>query len=135
MGEVIANKGGDLPPLVHVHPDDSVRDVIAILREFGVSQVPVLKAEPPVVAAEVLGSVHDRDLLEAAFQDPGLLDPPGERGHRTAPAHHRRGRGRWRWRSSRMEESGAVLVFDAGHPVGILTRSDVLGALVGRSTT
>jgi predicted transcriptional regulator len=36
---------------------------------------------------------------------------------------------------SRMEKSGAVLVFDAGHPVGILTRSDVLGALVGRSAT
>ena len=63
VGEVIANKGGDLPPLIHVHPDDSVRDVIAILREFGVSQVPVLKVEPPVVAAEVLGAVHDRDLL------------------------------------------------------------------------
>ena len=92
VGEVIANKGGELPPLIHVHPDDSVRDVIAILREFGVSQVPVLKVEPPVVAAEVLGSVHDRDLLEAAFQDHELLDPPGERGHRPAASHHRGGR-------------------------------------------
>jgi cystathionine beta-synthase len=33
---------------------------------------------------------------------------------------------------SRMEAGGAVLVLDAGHPVGILTRSDVLSSLVGR---
>ena len=91
VGEVIANKGGDLPPLIHVHPDDSVRDVIAILREFGVSQVPVLKVEPPVVAAEVLGSVQDRDLLEAAFQDHELLLSPCERSHRTTVADDRCG--------------------------------------------
>ena len=63
--------------------------MIAILREYGVSQVPVLKVEPPVVAAEVLGSVQDRDLLEAAFQDHELLVPPV--GEVTDPASHYRG--------------------------------------------
>jgi cystathionine beta-synthase len=134
VGEVIANKGGDLPPLIHVHPDDSVRDVIAILREFGVSQVPVLKVEPPVVAAEVLGSVQDRDLLEAAFQDHELLSRPVSEV--TGPPLPTIGVGEpVEMAVVRMERSGAVLVFDAGHPVGILTRSDVLGALVGRSAT
>jgi cystathionine beta-synthase len=134
VGEVIANKGHELPPLIHVHPDDSVRDVIAILREFGVSQVPVLKVEPPVVAAEVLGSVHDRDLMEAAFQDPDLLARPVSEV--TGPPLPTIGVGEpVEMAVSRMERSGAVLVFDAGHPVGILTRSDVLGALVGRSAT
>jgi cystathionine beta-synthase len=33
---------------------------------------------------------------------------------------------------ARMERSGAVLVLDDGHPVGIITRSDVLGAMLGR---
>jgi cystathionine beta-synthase len=33
----------------------------------------------------------------------------------------------------RTEETGAVVVLDAGHPVGILTRSDLLGFLVGQS--
>ena len=134
VGEVISNKGGDLPPLIHVHPDDSVRDVIAILREFGVSQVPVLKVEPPVVAAAVLGSVHDRDLLEAAFQDPDLLTRPVSEV--TGPPLPTIGVGEpVEMAVTRMEKVGAVLVFDAGHPVGILTRSDVLGALVGRSAT
>ena len=134
VGEVIAGKGGDLPPLVHVHPDETVRDVIAILREFGVSQVPVLKVEPPVVAAEVLGSVHDRDLLEAAFQDPNLLDRPVR--DVTGPALPTIGVGEpVEAAIGRMARSGAVLVYDAGHPVGILTRSDVLGALAGRAAT
>ncbi|MGH9016276.1 MAG: cystathionine beta-synthase [Acidimicrobiales bacterium] len=133
VGEVIDAKGGDLPPLVHVHPDDSVSDVIAILREFGVSQVPVLKVEPPVVAAEVLGSVQDRDLLEAAFRDHGLLARPVSEV--TGPPLPTIGVGEPVENAvARMEGSGAVLVFDAGHPVGILTRSDVLGALVGRAT-
>jgi cystathionine beta-synthase len=134
VGEVIANKAADLPPLIHVHPDDSVRDVIAILREYGVSQVPVLKVEPPVVAAEVLGSVHDRDLLEAAFQDPDLLTRPVSEV--TGPPLPTIGVGEpVESAVARMEKFGAVLVFDAGHPVGILTRSDVLGALVGRTPT
>jgi cystathionine beta-synthase len=134
VGEVIANKGGDLPPLIHVHPDDTVRDVIAILREFGVSQVPVLKVEPPVVAAEVLGAVHDRDLMQAAFQDHDLLTRPVSEV--TGPPLPTIGVGEEvEMAISRMAKSGAVLVFDAGHPVGILTRSDVLGALVGRATS
>ena len=32
----------------------------------------------------------------------------------------------------RLEGAGAVLVVDAGHPVGILTRSDVLDFLASR---
>ena len=130
VGEVIAHKGRDLPPLVHVHPDESVRDVIAVLREFGVSQVPVLKVEPPVAAAEVLGSVQERDLLEAVFQDHDLLARPVS--DVTGPLLPTIGMGEpVELAVTRMEGSGAVLVFDAGHPVGILTRSDVLGALVG----
>jgi cystathionine beta-synthase len=133
VGDVLGAKGGALPPLVHVHPDESVRDVIAVLREFGVSQVPVLQAEPPVVAAEVVGAVRERDLLEAAYLDPGLLDRAV--GLVIGPPLPSVGAGDdVEVAVARMEAQGAVLVLDAGHPVGILTRSDVLGALVGRST-
>ena len=39
------------PTLVHAHPNETVRDAIDILREYGVSQMPVVRAEPPVTAA------------------------------------------------------------------------------------
>jgi cystathionine beta-synthase len=134
VSEVLASKGGGLPPLVHAHPDEPVRDVIGILWEYGVSQVPVLKAELPLVAAEVLGSVDERDLLEAAFLNPGVLDRPVSEV--MAPPLPSVGAGEpVELAVARMEGTGAVLVLDAGHPIGILTRSDLLGALVRRSGT
>ena len=37
-----AVKSGELPDLVHTHPSETVRDAIGILREYGVSQMPVV---------------------------------------------------------------------------------------------
>ena len=56
---------------MHVHPSETVRAAIAILQEYGVSQMPVVKAEPPLSLAEVVGTVTDRDLLERLVADPG----------------------------------------------------------------
>src|ERR1019366_1623966 len=67
VGEVLKLKTGNLPTLVHTHPTETVRDAIEILREYGVSQMPVVKAEPPVVVGEVAGSVSERALLAALF--------------------------------------------------------------------
>ena len=132
VAEVLGAKGHNLPPLVHVHPDESVREVIGILREFSISQVPVLKAEPPVAVAEILGSVQERTLLQAAFHDPSLLDRPI--GDVMGPPLLSVGMGEpLELAVTRMEAAGAVIVLDAGHPIGILTRSDVLEGLVTRS--
>ena len=77
-------KTGDLPALVHTHPTETVRDAIEILREYGVSQMPVVKAEPPVMAGEVAGSVSERDLLDAVFTGKANLADPVERHMATA---------------------------------------------------
>lgn len=50
----------------------------------GVSQMPVVKEEPPVMAAEVVGSVSERDLLDALFGGQAQLADPLER-HMSAP--------------------------------------------------
>ena len=52
---------------MHTHPSETVRDAIGILREYGVSQMPVVGAEP-VMAGEVAGSVSERELLSAVFE-------------------------------------------------------------------
>src|SRR5438477_5047882 len=57
IADVLARKQAGLPQFVHTHPDEQVATAISILREYGVSQLPVMKAEPPVMAAEVIGSV------------------------------------------------------------------------------
>jgi len=68
VGDVLRGKSGELPDLVHTHPSETLRDAIEILREYGVSQMPVVGAEPPVMAGEVAGSVTERDLLSAVFE-------------------------------------------------------------------
>jgi cystathionine beta-synthase len=132
INDVLARKGTDLPGLVHVHPDETVRDAIGILREFGVSQMPVVSHEPPVVAAEVRGAVHERELLDAAFKDPSVLDGPLE-NVMSAPLPMLGGGEPVEDAVAALEASSAIVVLDGGHPVGILTRSDLLDFLVHRS--
>ena len=125
---MLASKGDRLPPLVHVHPDETVRAAIAILEEYGVSQVPVVKAEPPLALAEVVGSVTDRLLLERSLHHPEVFDQPVESV--MEPPLATVGQGETVDQvADRLQESPAVLVLDGGHPVGILTRSDLLSFL------
>src|SRR3978361_187571 len=67
VADVLPPKDGEAPALVHGHPNESVRDAIDILREYGVSQMPVVRAEPPVTAGEVVGAVSEKGVLDALF--------------------------------------------------------------------
>jgi cystathionine beta-synthase len=126
VGDVLRAKSGGMPALVHTHPSDTVRDAIEILREYGVSQMPVVKAEPPVMAGEVAGSVSERDLLEAVFSGRAALADPVER--HMAGALPLVGSGEpadAAWKA--LHDVDAIMVVDDGKPVGVVTRHDLLG--------
>src|SRR3712207_9447946 len=56
------------PPSSALFPYPTLfRSAIDIRREYGVSQLPVVRAEPPVTAGEVVGSVEEKTLLDALF--------------------------------------------------------------------
>ena len=128
VGDVLRGKSGALPDLVHTHPSETVRDAIGILREYGVSQMPVVGAEPPVMAGEVAGSVSERELLSAVFEGRANLadavsvhmSPPlpligaGEQVSAAADV---------------LRDADAVMVVEDGKPVGVITRHDLLGFL------
>ena len=76
VADVLAQKTGALPDLVHVHPSDTVRDAIQIMTKYGVSQLPVLSAEPPVVIGEVIGAIEERSLLEQVFSGQAQMTDP-----------------------------------------------------------
>ncbi|HUC35851.1 MAG TPA: cystathionine beta-synthase [Acidimicrobiales bacterium] len=128
VGDLLSERDPSLPMLVHTHPEEPVREAISILREYGVSQMPVIKQEPPVVLAEVVGAVTERDLLERAFTDPDVLDRPvGEVMGDPLPTV---GAGELlEVAVERLERAPAVLVLDRGHPVAVMTRVDVLASL------
>ncbi len=130
VGEVLRGKSGRLPDLVHTHPAETIAEAVAILQEYSVSQMPVVRAEPPIVAAEVAGSVSERTLLEALFTGAAHLtdrvedhmSPPLPTIGSTESAHDA---------VTLLEEADAVLVHEDGKPVGVLTRQDLLAFLAG----
>jgi len=128
VGDVLRSKSGAIPALVHTHPNETVRVAIDILREYGVSQMPVVKAEPPVMSGEVAGAVSERALLELLFTkrahladsvekhiEPGL--PLVGAGEKVSVARQE------------LEKADGILVVDEGKPIGVLTRADLLGFL------
>jgi cystathionine beta-synthase len=131
VGEVLTRKGGELPQLVHVHPDETVGAAISVLREYGVSQLPVIKEEPPVMAAEVVGAVVEREVLDAVFADRAALDEPVAR-HMSPPLPTVGAGEGLSVVIPILEAAAAALVLDDGKPAGIVTRSDVLGFLSAR---
>ena len=93
VGEVLRGKSGRLPDLVHTHPGETIAEAVHILQEYGVSQMPVVRAEPPIVAAEVAGSVSERTLLDALFAGHAKLTDQVEDHMSAAAADDRLDRG------------------------------------------
>jgi cystathionine beta-synthase len=128
VAEVLATKGHTMPQLVHMHPNEPVRDAIDVLREYGVSQVPVVNAEPPLVTGEVVGSVVERDLLDALFAGRAQLrDPIGQ--HMSPPLPTIGGGESVSEAVSLLSDAGAAMVLIDGKPGGVITRQDLLAYL------
>jgi cystathionine beta-synthase len=128
VGEVLRGKDGRLPDLVHTHPAETIAEAVAILQEYSVSQMPVVRAEPPIVAAEVAGSVSERTLLDALFAGHAKLTDLVEQ--HMSPALPTIGSTESAVTAvGLLESSDAVLVHEDGKPVGVLTRQDLLAFL------
>ncbi len=128
VAEILAAKDRGIPTLIHVHPTETIRDAIDHMREYGVSQLPVLRAEPPVVTGEIAGAIDERDLLDALFNGRANL-------HDTVEAHMRNpfpmiGAGQSVDEAvTTLEKADAAMVLTNGKPTGVLTRQDLLNFL------
>jgi len=115
----------DLPQFVHVHPHETVETAIAILREYGVSQLPVVREEPPVMLAEVIGSIVERDLLAVLYRGQARPGDPVET-HMSAPLPTVGGGEPVSVAVSALEKADATVVVDDGKPTGVITRQDLI---------
>jgi cystathionine beta-synthase len=126
VADLLAARESRLPALVHVPPDETVAQAIALLREYDVSQLPVVQEEPPLMAAEVAGSVAERDLLDALVS--GQAKPGDPVSSHMSPSLPVIGQGEPVTRAAAvLEKSGAALVHVDGKPAAVLTRADLLG--------
>ena len=129
VGDVLAQKAqsGQTPTLLSVSAENPVRDAVALLHQHGVSQLPVVSGEN---GGRVVGAVRERGLLRHAAADPSLLDvqieqimePPFPSVSVDDPAR------------AAIEllvgDQQALLVTRDGQPEGVVTRTDLLEALV-----
>lgn len=140
VGDVLAQKADaqseGIPNFVHMHPTETVGEAVKVLREFGVSQMPVVSpgaGHPDVMAGEVIGAVEERVLLHALYADHAGADDPLEK-HMSPPLPVV-GSGEPVARMvSVLEKRDAVVVLVDGKPSGIVTRQDVLAYLAPSST-
>ncbi|GAA3944891.1 cystathionine beta-synthase [Actinomadura viridis] len=135
VGDVLAQKAeaesGGIPNFVHMHPTETVGEAVKVLKEFGVSQMPVVSpgaGHPDVMAGEVIGAVEERTLLRALFADQAGPEEPLEK-HMSPPLPVV-GSGEPVSRIvSELEGRDAAVVLVNGKPTGIVTRQDLLAFL------
>ncbi|MFC9429320.1 cystathionine beta-synthase [Streptomyces sp. NPDC056987] len=136
VGDVLRHKAGPVPALVHMHPEETVGEAIDVLREYGVSQMPIVKpgaGHPDVMAAEVIGSVVERELLDALFTQRASLGDPLEK-HMSSPLPQV-GSGEpvadLMAALSGADGADAAIVLVEGKPTGVVSRQDLLAYLAG----
>jgi cystathionine beta-synthase len=129
IGEVLQEKRASntaIPDMVVVPSHEKVGRAIDILQEYGISQLPVAKRDSPDDISELVGSIHERSLLDRVFRDQRALerdvaevmDPPlpvVKIGAGVDEMFADLGRG-----------AEAIVVADEGRPAGVLTRADLL---------
>jgi cystathionine beta-synthase len=125
VADVIRARAGDVPPLVYVHPNDTVRRAVNLMRGHGVSQLPVAKGEQPLAAAEVLGAVDELALMDLAIRDDSVLDAPVEKV--MGPRLPTIGIGQpLELAVELLDTAPALVVLAGGRPHVVLSRTDVL---------
>jgi len=131
VADVLRDKEGSMPSLVHMHPEETVGEAIEVLREYGVSQMPVVKpgaGHPDVMAAEVVGSIVERELLDALFTHKAELDHPLEQ-HMCPPLPQVGSGEPVADLVAVLEGADAAVVLVEGKPTGVVSRTDLLAYL------
>ncbi|MDX1659024.1 MAG: cystathionine beta-synthase [Nitriliruptorales bacterium] len=131
VADVFGAKREELPALVHCHPHETVSQAIALLQEFGVSQMPVFREDvhDDPQLGDVIGSIRERPLLDLALKDDSVMQkpvvdvmqPPLPMASVDEPLDD--------VFSDLTTGSPAVVIVENERPVGVVTRADLLAFL------
>lgn len=128
VGDVLRSKR-PLPPMITVKDSDPVRAALDLLRQYEISQVPVMRG------TEQIGSINDVAVMQAVFDQADIIHKPvSEVMGRPFPVLDQ---------SEEIERAyklltlanHAVVVTDEDEPIGVLTRQDIISYLSAASDT
>jgi cystathionine beta-synthase len=136
VSELLAGRhhGPALPDLVIARTTQTVGQAIALLQDYGISQMPVSEAPLGDALEAIVGAISEKGLLDRAFRDPTAVERTvGEVMDRPLPTIDAD--------ASLAETFGqltggasAVLAVRGGRPVGIVTKLDLLEFLAHHPT-
>jgi cystathionine beta-synthase len=124
--ELLRAKGGETPALLTISAHQKVAEAIAVMEQYSISQLPVVRDGEVSSLSDVIGSLQDRALLDLVFKNADALHEDvavAMQGPLT---------------TIDADESvdeivtaltggvNAVVVADDGKPIGVVTRSDLL---------
>jgi len=125
----------EVPELVTIDAHKKVGTAIELMQRYSISQLPVVRHEEAESLTDVVGSLHERGLLDRVFRNPDALNdevvvamqPPlaAVDVHASLDDVF----------SDLSGPNAAVVVGRAGRPIAILTRSDLLEYLAHRRTS
>jgi cystathionine beta-synthase len=123
----------EIPDLVAVVTTEKVGAAIEMLQKYGISQLPVARSDKPEKVSEIVGSIHERTLLDRVLRDGDaigrevaeVMDAPlpivqSQDGVEEMFADLARG-------------AEAIVVADGDKPEGVLSRADLLEFLANQS--
>jgi cystathionine beta-synthase len=123
---------GLLPDLVIARTTQRVGQAIAVLQEYGISQLPVSEAPDGDALEAFVGSITEKGLLDRAFRDPSIVDRTvGEVMDRPLP-HVDVGTSLDGAFALLSGGSSAVIATQGERPVGVVTKLDILEYLAHR---
>jgi cystathionine beta-synthase len=122
VGDVLRSKQ-PLPSMLWVSDDDVVRNALDLLRKYEISQLPVMRG------TEIVGSVNDVAVMQAVFDQSDLLHKPvSEVMGRPFPALETSADIDSAYKLLTLANA-AILVTEAGRPIGVVTRQDIISFL------
>jgi cystathionine beta-synthase len=115
-----------IPSFVVIEAHQKVGEAIELMQRYSISQLAVVRQQPPETLADVIGSLNERGLLDRVFKNPDALheDVTSAMGPPLAAVDAR----------ASIDDvfadlagvSAAVVVARRGRPEGVITRSDLL---------
>ena len=136
IAELLAEKkrAEQIPDLVTVSAHEKVGRAIELLQSHGISQVPVARSDAPTDISEIVGSVHEKSLLDRVFRDRSaverdvveVMDPPLPVVQSTSGVEE--------MFEDLSRGAEAIVVTEGSKPTGVLTRADLLEFLANQST-
>jgi cystathionine beta-synthase len=127
--ELLRFKQGDTPAFVTISAHQKVAEAIAVMERYSISQLPVVRNGEVSSLADVIGSLQDRALLDRVFKNADALHEDVATAMQGPLATVEADASVDEIVTALTGGTNAVVVADAGRPLGVVTRSDLLDYL------